>query len=319
MSFWQEYKQINDDLIDIKKMIVENTKNRYLDNVIEPMVYSSGKMLRPAFVLISGKFGDYDIEKLKRFAMIIELLHIATLIHDDIIDDSEIRRGEASVQAKKGKNAAVFIGDYYLCQCFLMLSNDYEQSELQEIAKVINTICLAEVQQNYNKNNKHMTVRNYLKVISGKTAALFALSFYMGAKVGNCDKNLCYNLGKIGKHIGMAFQIIDDILDYSSDRIVLGKENNKDIQQGYYTLPLIYALSKDNNGELNKILNNKEFSSDDYKDIVRAVNENGGIDYSKKLAAAYTEKAFTLISDLPECESKDILQDITSKLLKRKY
>lgn len=319
MSFWQEYKQINEELEDIKRMIIENTQNKYLEGIIEPMVYSSGKMLRPAFVLLSGKFGEVDPEKLKRLAMIVELLHIATLIHDDIIDDANMRRGEASIQAKKGKNAAVFIGDFYLCQCFLLLSNEYDQVELQEIAKVINTICLAEIQQNYNKDNKDMNVRNYLKVISGKTAALFSLSFYMGAKISNCDEKLCNVLGKIGKYIGMAFQIIDDILDYSTDKIALGKENNKDIQQGYYTLPLIYALANDTGFELKEILNKTKLNSEDYNNILRKVEENKGLEYSKKLANAYTNKAFTLINDLPDSESKEILANVTAKLLKRKY
>ncbi|PKM52535.1 MAG: heptaprenyl diphosphate synthase [Firmicutes bacterium HGW-Firmicutes-7] len=319
MAFWQEYENINQELNEVRNMIIKNTKNKYLGEVIEPMVYSSGKMLRPAFVLISGKFGECDTDKLKKFAMIIEILHMATLIHDDIIDDAEIRRGQPSIQAEKGKNAAVFIGDYYLCQCFLMLSNDYEQDDLQQIARVINSICIAEVQQNYNKRNNHLSVRNYLKVISGKTAALFALSFYMGAKVGNCDLKLCQELGRLGKYIGMAFQIMDDILDYLSDEASLGKENNKDIQQGYYTLPLIYALNNEQGVELKSFIEKEEFTKEDYALIVKMVKDNGGISYAMQLAQTYVDKAFNIIKNLPECESKTMLQDITGKLLQRKY
>lgn len=319
MLFWQEYEQINNELNDVKKKIIKETKNKYLGEIIEPMVYSSGKMLRPAFVLISGMFGKYDMNRLKQFAVVIEILHMATLIHDDIIDDAEIRRGNPSIQAQKGKNAAVFIGDYYLCQCFLMLSDEYEQEDLRQIASVINKVCLAEVQQNYNKRNLNMTVRNYLKVISGKTAALFALSCYMGAKVGNCEIKLCNTLGKVGQNIGMAFQIIDDILDYSAEKIALGKENNKDIQQGYYTLPLIYALNNDVTGQLKNILEKEALTFKDYELIVELVHKNEGIKFSKELAKEYVNKAFKLIEELPECESKVILKDVTEKLIHREY
>lgn len=319
MSFWQEYEQINNELNDIKNIIIKETKNKYLGEVIEPMVYSSGKMLRPAFVLISGMFGEYDINKLKKFAAVVEILHMATLIHDDIIDDADMRRGNPSIQAEKGKNAAVFIGDYYLCQCFLMLSEDYERGDLQQIARLINKICLAEVQQNYNKRKSNMSVRNYLKVISGKTAALFALSCYMGAKVGNCDLKLCNTLGKIGQNIGMAFQIIDDILDYSAEKIALGKENNKDIQQGYYTLPLIHALNNDTSGQLKKILEKETLLNEDYEQIVAYVHKYDGIKFSKDLAEQYVNKAFKLIDELPECDPKVIIRDVTEKLMHRKY
>ncbi|PKM93410.1 MAG: heptaprenyl diphosphate synthase [Firmicutes bacterium HGW-Firmicutes-1] len=319
MSFWQEYENINEELNEVRNMIIKSTKSKYLGEVMEPMIYSSGKMLRPAFVLLAGKFGHYDASRLKKFAMIIEILHMATLIHDDIIDDADMRRGQPSIQAEKGKNAAVFIGDYYLCQCFLMLSSDYEQEDLQHIARVINAICLAEVQQNFNKRNNNLSVRNYLKVISGKTAALFALSFYMGAKVGNCELKLCQDLGRLGKYIGMAFQIMDDILDYSSDQLSLGKENNKDIQQGYYTLPLIYALNNDKNSELKNLLDKEDLTKEEYALIVNMVNANGGISYSMDLAQTYVNKAFDIITHLPEGESKTVLKDITDKLLKRKY
>lgn len=319
MSFWQEYEDINNELIDVKQRIIKETKNKYLGEVIEPMVFSSGKMLRPAFVLLSGMFGDYDIERLKQFAVVVEILHMATLIHDDIIDDADIRRGNPSIQAEKGKNAAVFIGDYYLCQCFLMLSKEYDKEDLEQIARVINKICLAEVQQNYNKRNINMSVRNYLKVISGKTAALFALSCYMGAKVGNSDIKVCNTLGKIGQNIGMAFQIIDDILDYSTEKSVLGKENNKDIQQGYYTLPLIYALNNDESGMLKAILEKDVLTFEDYEQIVKYVHKNEGITFAKQLAEEYANKAFKLIDGLSECNSKDILRDVAKKLIYRKY
>lgn len=319
MSFWQEYEKINNELTDVRDRIIHETKNKYLGEVIEPMVYSSGKMLRPAFVLLSGMFGNYDRDRLKRFAVVVEILHMATLIHDDIIDDADMRRGIPSIQSKKGKNAAVFIGDYYLCQCFLMLSKDYEQEDLEKIARVINKICLAEVQQNFNKRNLNISVRNYLKVISGKTAALFALSCYMGAKVGNCEEKVCNALGKIGQNIGMAFQIIDDILDYSAEQLALGKENNKDIQQGYYTLPLIYALNNDKSGRLKALLDKEVLTFEDHEQIVKKVHENEGIAFAKQLAEEYARKAFTLIDGLPECESKTIIRDVTEKLIHRKY
>ncbi|SKC41624.1 polyprenyl synthetase family protein [Maledivibacter halophilus] len=321
-TFWKEYPEITEELTDIKKIIKESIKSRekYLEESIYPMVDAGGKMLRPAFLLLSGKFGDYDSKKMHNLAAVIEMLHIATLIHDDIIDDSKLRRGVDTIQSKYGKEYAVYIGDFLFCQCITMLSKyDYTTENLREISKTISRICMSEISQYHLRYAKNMNIRKYIRIISGKTAALFAICFYAGAREANCNEAMQKLLGKIGYHIGMAFQIIDDLLDYRGDTRVLGKNALKDLKRGYYTLPLIYALKNDKEKEILKLLNRPSLVDNYVDEIIRLVKKYEGIERAEKVADRYTEKAIYYTEKLPDCNSKKILREVIPKLLKRSY
>lgn len=178
---------------------------------------------------------------------------------------------------------------------------------------------MSEMRQYNLKYVTNINLRNYLRIISGKTAALFAISFYIGAKESNCDEKLSKTLGKIGYNVGMAFQIIDDILDYCGDVDVLGKNSLNDLKKGYYTLPLLYALENDSKKEIQKILESNSFSDKDIDKLVKLVKEYGGIEKANKLANKYTDRAFNYISKLPDITSKQIIEDIVERLLQRKY
>lgn len=321
-KFWEDYPVLMEELADVKKIIKKNirSRERYLEESIYPMIDAGGKMLRPAFLLLSGKFGEYDGEKMHNLAAVVELLHIATLVHDDIIDDSKLRRGVDTVQAKYGKEYAVYIGDFLFCQCISMLSEyDYSTENLKEMSKAISRICMSEISQYHLRYAHNMNLRKYIRIVSGKTAALFAISFFAGAKEGNCSEETQKLLGKIGYHIGMAFQIIDDLLDYKGDTEVLGKNALKDIKKGYYTLPLIFALDRDKEGEIVEILNKSSFGNEDIKEIIRLVKRYEGIDRAMRVADRYSKKAALLIEKLPNCESKEILKAIVPRLLNREY
>jgi len=320
--FWKEYPEVIEELIEVNKIIKKSIKSRekYLEESIYPMIEAGGKMLRPAFLLLSGKFGEYDSKKMLNIAAVIEMLHLATLIHDDIIDDSKLRRGEETIQSRYGKEYAVYIGDFLFCQCFIMLSKyDYSTENLKEISKAISRICMSEIGQYHLRYSQNMNLRKYIRIISGKTAALFALCFYIGAREANCEETLQKLLGKIGYHIGMAFQIIDDLLDYRGDTSTLGKNALKDLKRGYFTLPLIYALEKDKENEIVKLLDKASLRDEDINEIIRLVKKYEGTERAKRIADRYTKKAAYLIDKLPDCKSKKILIDIVPKLLKRNY
>jgi len=317
IKFWNDYPEIYNDLEDIKKIINDNVKEKYASDPLSPMIETGGKMLRPAFLLISGRFGNYDSQRLKNLAAIIEMLHMATLIHDDVIDDSELRRGTPSVQSKYGKDYAVYMGDFLFCKCFMLLSKDYGIEDMHEISKVISKICLSEMKQNFFRRSLDISLKEYLKIVAGKTAALFSLSFYVGAKESNCDEKLSKLLGKIGYDIGMAFQIIDDILDYSGTENTTGKSIKNDLKQGYYTIPLILSLKDDN--YLYNLVNNKTLNDEDIDKVYDLVKNSNGIDEARKLAKRFTNRAFKRISKLPDIQSKEILLDVMNKLLVRKY
>ncbi|MBS4534878.1 polyprenyl synthetase family protein [Clostridium sp. D2Q-14] len=319
-KFWDNYPLIQKELEDVQRIMKKNVKSneKYLEKPLLDLINSDGKMLRPAFLLIASKFGEYDKNKSENLAAVIEMLHMATLIHDDIIDESKLRRGQTTIQFKYGKDYAVYMGDYLFSKCFLMLSDDYSMENMKKISKVIAQICMGEIRQYYFRFRQDVSVKRYLKIIAGKTAALFVMSFYIGASEAKCDERIIKTLGRIGYNIGMAFQIIDDILDYTAEEETLGKSIKNDLKQGFFTLPIIYTLlEKDKN--LEELMAEKEISDDDVIEIINIIKFSNGLKRAKKLALRYTERAFTLINELPDCESKKIIYEITERLLKRKY
>lgn len=321
-KFWRDYPEVSKELDIIKNIIKKSVSSseKYFEESFLPLIEDGGKMLRPAFLLLSAKFGQCNQERLYNLAASIEMVHLATLIHDDIIDNSKLRRGSESIQSKYGKEYAVYAGDFLFCQCFNMLSqHDYKTENLRDISKAISKICMGEIKQYHFRYTRKVNLRRYIKIISGKTAALFALSFIAGAKEGNCDEKLVRLLGKIGYDIGMAFQCIDDLLDYVGQENELGKSAQSDLKQGYYTLPIIFALEEDKDKELSNILDKSTFSDEDIKKIVSLVKKCHGIEKSMRVAERYTKRAFENIDNLPKCESQYIIKSVVEKLIHRTF
>ncbi len=319
--FWNEYPVIKTEINDIKNIIAKNAKckDKIIEGSILELLESGGKMLRPAFTVIASHFGDYNKERTHALAAVMEMFHMATLVHDDIIDEAKYRRGVETVQSKHGKNYAVYIGDYLFCLCFKILATTSSIERGIEVdTNVMSRICMGEIDQLNSRFKKDVSVKDYLKRVSGKTAELFSLSFYIGAAESLCDKRMCRLFWNIGHNIGMAFQIMDDILDYTSTDDVLGKPVGNDLREGIYTLPLILAMRNNNNAFLD-ILNKESYSDEDIANIIKLVKENGGLEEAIDIAQKYTNKAFKDINKLPDNEYKQILIDITGKLLTRKY
>lgn len=320
-KFWSNYPIIDREIEEVKKQISKNAKckDKIIEKSILELLNSGGKMLRPAFTVIASKFGEYNEERVIALASVIEMFHMATLVHDDVIDDAELRRGKETVQAKYGKNYAVYIGDYLFCLCFRILATTSSIERGVDVdTKVMSRICMGEVEQLNSRFNKDVSIKDYLKRISGKTAELFSLSLYIGAAESSCDKKTCRLFWEIGHNIGMAFQIIDDILDYVGTDEEIGKKSGNDIKDGIYTLPLLLAM-KNNKEVFDKILKEDSYTDEEVRNIIEKVKENNGIEESIKLAEKYSEKAFKYINKLPDNEYKDTLLEVTKKLLKRKY
>lgn len=319
-KFWDEYPTIKNDLNYVVKIMERNVrcKDKIIENSILDLIYSGGKLLRPAFVLIASRFGDANREKACSLAAVIEMLHMATLVHDDIIDDSKLRRGSETIQSKYGKDYAVYIGDFLFGVCFKLLSENSSLKQINIDSNSMARICLGEVNQLNSRFNMNLSVKSYLNRISAKTAELFSLSFYTGASMANCSEKLSRQLWQIGHNIGMAFQIIDDVLDYSSDNAVLGKSTANDLKQGIFTLPIIYTIAADKNA-FNGLLEKPYFSDEDINSIINIVKSSGSIYECNKLASKYSDKAFNLIKKLPKDDSSEMLNSIIKKLLIRKY
>lgn len=319
-KIWDNYSEIRFELEKITKIMKKETKCR--DKVIESSIFdlieSGGKMLRPAFVVIGSRFGEYNEERVRALAAVLELLHMATLVHDDVIDDAKLRRGQETIQSKYGKDYAVYIGDYLFCVCFKILASNASLASIKMDVRAMSRICMGEIDQLNSRFTNNMSVKNYLSRVSGKTAELFSLSLYLGAAESNCDKKLAKQLSNIGHNIGMAFQIIDDVLDYTGNDESIKKSAANDLKQGIFTIPFIYAYREDKNS-FNKYINNKSISDEDIKEILYLVKEKGGIEKARGLAKKYTDKAFKGISNLPENEYKYILKDIATMLILRTY
>lgn len=318
-SFWSNYPEIGREIEKIKENIINNArcKDKIIESSIIELVESGGKMLRPGFTVLASKFGDYDEERARALGSVVEMFHMATLVHDDVIDDADLRRGKRTVQSKYGKNYAVYIGDYLFCLCFKTLgSTSSLKRDVQVDTKVMSRICLGEVEQLNSRYKKDITIKEYLKRISGKTAELFSLSLYIGAVESGCDNKTSRLFWEIGHNIGMAFQIIDDILDLTGELNKTGKSVGNDLMEGVYTLPILIGM-KNNKEAFDKILKDDEYSEEEILKIIELIKENDGIEKSMEIANKYSDKAFKNIKKLPENEYRDILMEITKLMLSR--
>jgi heptaprenyl diphosphate synthase len=318
---WDQYPDIRKDLIDVLKVIDQNItlKDKTARQTVLDLLHAGGKLLRPAFFLLMAKTGkNYEREQLIHVAASIEVLHMASLIHDDIIDEAETRRGLPTVATQFGQKYALYTGDYLFCVCFRILSKYASAlSTIEFNTNSVEKILIGELDQMNSRYNLNMTVKQYLSQIHRKTAVLFSMSTTMGAELTGVDKFEKLNAKRIGNEIGMAFQILDDILDYTQNPNEIGKPALEDMKQGVYSLPLIYAMNKDR-ATTAHILNKKEnIETEDVNQILKLIEEHNGIENSKSLAHKYTNKAIARLKKLPDSEAKTTMLELTEKLLMR--
>ena len=316
-----DYPEILRDMELVENTILNHIKSRQplLNKTVEELIYAGGKRLRPLLMILSARMGEYDQKKIIPLAAGIELLHMATLIHDDIIDNAKLRRNIETVQSKWGKDVAVFTGDFLLCKAMFLFSSNSSMQNLNKISRSLQTICEGEIQQYYCRYKTDLSTAAYLKRVAAKTAILFKISALIGAYEAKCNKKVIRALARFSMNMGMAFQITDDILDFTGNKAVMGKPSSNDFTQGIYTLPIIHALEKQQyRKELSKLLSKEQYSSDDIAEIVNITFESGGIHYSKKIAQRYLDKAYINLNALPESDSKKIMKLILDQLLLRK-
>lgn len=317
---WQQYPTIEKELAETQKTMLHTVKirNKEISDVLQIFLAGGGKLLRPAFFLLFTHFGEVPSDKQKyQYAAALEILHAATLIHDDIIDESPLRRSLPSIQKTYGKDIAVYTGDFLFTIYFQLLiqaTRDYKALDFN--AQNMKRILIGELDQMHLRNNPAITIKQYLRHIKGKTAQLFQLSCVEGARFANTSKDIQLRALRIGYNIGMAFQILDDILDFEATEEKLKKPVLEDLKNGNYTLPLIFAMEK-NRADF-KILEKKQALTDeDISSIVEKVHMYDGITKSQALAERYTTNALKEIGKLPKIPEQKILETITKSLLRR--
>jgi heptaprenyl diphosphate synthase len=265
---------------------------------------------------MAAQFGKLR-EKHYKLAASLEMLHIATLIHDDVIDDSPLRRGRAAIHTMYGKRDAVLIGDYLLSRCFLLAAEYTSPENAVNLARLISVICVMEIEQNNDRFKSNTSLRNYMRKILGKSALLFSLACYAGSYEAKAPKEVCELLRRIGYNIGIAFQIIDDMLDYAGNEDLVRKPLGNDIKAGLITLPVLCALPLDSSGTLRDIFSRPSFTPEEGPVIFNLVSRSGGVEAAGKYAEQYTARALRGISALPPGKNRDMLDTLTRRLLIR--
>lgn len=318
---WNEYPALRDELAATLSLIEQHLtiNNRDVQDKIKEMLASGGKLLRPAYTLLFSQFAtDRNVEKSRALAAAVEVLHMATLIHDDVIDESATRRGQDTLNTSYSNRVAVYTGDYLFTVCFGLLQ-DYvtDSNEVPLNTKGMETILIGELNQMSRKYAVNMRMRDYLSQVKGKTAQLFALSCYSGAYQAN--NRIARQAYQIGNNIGMAFQIMDDILDYSEKGDVIGKPAMQDVRNGIYTAPLLYAMQTHKKKIEPYLLKGAAISDSEVQEVLELVKEAGGIERARALAEKYTNKALKQINQLPENQVKITISRISEQMLARKF
>ena len=316
-SFWDNYAPLSPAIRRTRELLREAGRGvpSRLSAVVEDLLADGGKLLRPGFVILAGRFGRCDEERLCQLATGVELFHIATLIHDDIVDGAQQRRGRPSAPARLGARDAVLAGDWLLARSFFLMAAHASLPTARTFASSATRICAGEVREVASEHGLAAEVGDYLRRIDGKTAALFSASFRLGAMESGCAAELCEQLARVGRYLGMSFQIVDDILDVEGDAGRLGKPVGQDLRHGIYTLPVVYGLRSSARSELERLL--LDPGNGAMERILELLRDNRSLERAKQAARRYSERALRLVQGLPAVGERSILADAVSRLTER--
>ncbi|MGH1463705.1 MAG: octaprenyl diphosphate synthase [Neptuniibacter sp.] len=283
------------------------------------IVESGGKRLRPLLVLLAANAVDYKGNKHIPLAAIIEFIHTATLLHDDVVDNSELRRGKDTANAKWGNAPSVLVGDFLYSRAFQVMVEIGSMEIMEVISNATNVIAEGEVLQLLNTKNPDTTEEAYMQVILGKTAMLFEAATEAGAILGDASKPEREALRLYGLHLGTAFQLIDDVMDYLSSSEEMGKNVGDDLAEGKATLPLIHAM-RTGTDEQRQLIRQaiRKGGLDDLKPIMDIVQETGAIEYTQEKAQQEANKAIAALTNIPDSSFKETLMQLADIAVKRK-
>ncbi|WGW00711.1 octaprenyl diphosphate synthase [Vibrio sp. YMD68] len=283
------------------------------------IVSGGGKRLRPMLAILSARALGYQGEAHTTAAAFIEFIHTATLLHDDVVDESDMRRGKETANAAFGNAASVLVGDYIYTRSFQMMTKLGSLRILELMSDSVNVISEGEVQQLMNCNDPNTTEESYMQVIYSKTARLFEAATQIGAILNDAPKEVEVALQNYGKYLGTAFQLIDDVMDYASDGKEMGKNVGDDLAEGKPTLPLLHAMRHGNDQQAAMIRDAIEHSNgmDRLDEILAAMDQSGSLDYTTSKALEEADKAIEQLSILPESDYKKALIALAHLAVKR--
>jgi octaprenyl-diphosphate synthase len=284
------------------------------------IIGNGGKRLRPMLALLTARACGYQGQHHVDLAAIVEFIHTATLLHDDVVDESDLRRGKDTANNIWGNQAAVLVGDFLYSRAFEMMVDVGEMRVMQVLAQATNIIAEGEVLQLLNCNDADTTEARYLEVIYSKTAKLFEAASQLGAILSGLPKDQEKSMADYGMHLGTAFQLIDDILDYSATADEMGKNVGDDLAEGKPTLPLIIALQRSTGDDAQMIREAIEQGGLDHiDDIIAVINNTGALDYARTIAEQETAKAIECLQCLPDSDEKSALTALAWFSIQRQH
>lgn len=313
---------IAEDMLAVNAVIRERLHSdvTLIRQVAEYIISSGGKRLRPALlILVAGACG-YQGRAHHELAAVVEFIHTATLLHDDVVDDSSMRRGRATANAAFGNPASVLVGDFLYSRAFQMMVGVQDMRVMEVLADATNTIAEGEVLQLMSIHNTSITEDEYLRVVRSKTAKLFEAAGRLGGIISGVSSELEQALASYGAHIGTAFQLVDDILDYSGELEHTGKNIGDDLAEGKVTLPLIFTMSHAKRGQQDLIRKAVASPTEtDFEPVVAAMRECGALDYARSRAVAESRLATAALESLPNSKHRDCLLELAAFAVNRNH
>ena len=314
---------VESDLEEIETALSDNL-NPYLDLVADVaghILFSGGKRLRPLLMVLSAKIcgytGDYD----KTFSTALEYLHTATLLHDDLVDEAAMRRGKPVAHSTWGNSITVLVGDYLLARALSISAGTGRLRVVQVLAELTENMSQGEVHQLMRKGDVNLTEEEYMEVIRRKTAVLFEAACRVSAIIADAPEEKERSLARYGYNLGIAFQMADDLFDYTLQTSDLGKEVGADLREGKLTLPVIHALRQAQAADRDRmitIIEDEDFAVEDFNILLKLLEKYGGIDYTRQAASGYIETAKAALAGFESSPAKETLLDIADYALARR-
>jgi octaprenyl-diphosphate synthase len=317
-------KPIKKDLECVEKKISQSlkTENVFIQQMVDYLAHSTGKRVRPALAILSAKYCGNLSEQTISLGAALEMLHVATLIHDDIIDNSAVRRKQKTLNFKWGNEISVLMGDYVFASSFYLMAKDLPKNVVSSLADTTNIICRGEISETFNRFNVDLTEDQYLEVIKEKTAVLFAASCQTGAMLAGADALIVKSLHRFGLSIGMAFQVVDDTLDFVGKQTKVGKPVMSDLREGKLTLPVIYCLAsatKAENKKLKAIILRKIKTASDLKFLEVLLRKYNAINRAIQKARYYADDAKMALKSLSGNGDKSEFVQFSDFLINRDF
>lgn len=314
---------IRNEIEEVEKVITSHLTSRvpFVENVVEYVIQNGGKRLRPILTILAAKLSGYQGQGAHQIGAAIEFMHTATLLHDDVIDNASLRRGRATTNIKWGNHVSVLVGDFFYCRAMDILVKQGDLKVLRAVTDAITVTTEGEIFEITKSNDLNTTEGDYLQIITGKTAALMASACHSGAILGQVSEDFEHALKKFGLNLGIAFQLMDDVLDYVSSEEEFGKTSGKDLKEGKLTLPLILALKRCTSSELQTVkhvLIADSIETDEFQQVLHLVEAYDGIRDTLKLAKTYVQKAKeNLLPFKPTLEKENLMSIADYVILRR--